>query len=81
MGWNPFKKSSYKAVTNVVNTVNNAVVKPTTNVINTVIRETPKAISVAGQQITDSAGKITSQGEQLARNTINSVSSIGVSAA
>ena len=85
MGWNPFKKSSYKAVTNVVNntvnTVNNAVVKPTTNVINTVIRETPKAISVAGQQITDGAGNLTSQAEQFARNSINSVHGIGVSAA
>ena len=81
MGWNPFKKSSYKAVTNVVNTVSNAVVKPTTNVINTVIKETPKAISVAGQQITDGAGKLTSQAEQLSRNAINSVNNIGVSAA
>ena len=89
MGWNPFKKSSWKAsmaaVTNVatsaVNTVSNAVVKPTTNVINTVIRETPKGINVAGQQITDGAGNLTSQAVQLSRNTINSVNNIGVSAA
>ena len=89
MGWNPFKKSSWKAsmaaVTNVatsaVNTVSNAVVKPTTNVINTVIRETPKGINVAGQQITDGAGNLTSQAVQLSRNTINNVNNIGVSAA
>ena len=85
MGWNPFKKSSWKAsmaaVTNTVNTVNNAVVKPTTNVINTVIKETPKAINVAGQQITDGAGNLTGQAEQFARNSINRVHGIGVSAA
>lgn len=89
MGWNPFKKSSWKAsiaaVTNVanntVNTVNNAVVKPTTNVINTVIRETPKGINFAGQQMTDGAGNLTGQAQQFARNTINSVHGIGVSAA
>jgi hypothetical protein len=85
MGWNPFKKSSYKAVTNTfnsaVNTVNNAVVAPTTNVINTVIRETPKGINVAGQQLTDAAGNITSQAEQFARNSINTVHGISISAA
>ena len=85
MGWNPFKKSSYKAVTNTfnsaVNTVNNAVVAPTTNVINTVIKETPKGISFAGQQMTDGAGKLTSQAEQFARNSINAVHGIGISAA
>ena len=85
MGWNPFKKKSWSGVTNVVNntvnTVNNAVVAPTTNVINTVIRETPKGINVAGQQITDGAGNLTSQAVQLSRNTINSVNNIGVSAA
>lgn len=89
MGWNPFKKSSWKAsmsavtnvVNNTVNTVSNAVVKPTSNVINTVIRETPKGINVAGQQITDGAGNLTSQAVQLSRNTINSVNNIGVSAA
>ena len=85
MGWNPFKKSSWKAsmasVTNVVNTVSNAVVKPTTNVINTVIRETPKGINVAGQQITDAAGNLTGQADQFARNSINAVHGISISAA
>jgi hypothetical protein len=57
------------------------VVAPATNVINTVIKETPKAISVAGQQITDGAGNITGQAVQLSRNTINNVTNIGVSAA
>ena len=82
MGWNPFKKSSWQQVGNAIN---NTVVQPVANtgntVINTVIRETPKAINVAGQQITDGAGKITSQGEQFARNSINAVQGISVSAA
>ena len=82
MGWNPFKKKSWQQVGNAINnTVVQPVVQPTTNVINTVIRETPKAINVAGQQITDGAGKLTSQAEQLSRNAINSVNNIGVSAA
>lgn len=81
MGWNPFKKKSWSGVTNVVNNAVNTVAKPTTNVINTVIRETPKAINVAGQQITDSAGNITSQAEQFARNSINTVHGISISAA
>lgn len=85
MGWNPFKKKSWSGVTNVVNnavnTVNNAVVAPTTNVINTVIKETPKGINFAGQQMTDGAGKLTSQAEQFARNSINTVHGISISAA
>ncbi len=81
MGWNPFKKKSWKAVTNVVNTVTNTVSNTGNNVINTVIKETPKAINVAGQQITDGAGNLTGQAEQFARNSINSVHGLGVSAA
>jgi hypothetical protein len=56
-------------------------VAPATNVINTVIKETPKAINVAGQQITDGAGKLTSQADQFARNSINAVHGISISAA
>ena len=70
-------KSVSQAVTSTVNTVSNT----GSNVINTVIKETPKAINVAGQQLTDAAGNITSQAEQFARNSINSVHGIGVSAA
>ncbi len=81
MGWNPFKKKSWKAVTNVVNTVTNTVSNTGNNVINTVIKETPKAINVAGQQITDGAGNLTGQAEQFARNSINSVHGIAISAA
>lgn len=77
MGWNPFKKVK---IPNPVKAIQQAVA-PATNVINTVIKETPKAINVAGQQITDGAGKLTSQAEQLSRNAINSVNNIGVSAA
>jgi hypothetical protein len=81
MGWNPFKKKSWKAVTNVVNNAVNTVSNTGSNVINTVIKETPKAINVAGQQITDGAGNLTGQAEQFARNSINSVHGIGISAA
>lgn len=85
MGWNPFKKSSWKAVTNTVNSAVNTVVNTVTpaanNVINTVIKEVPKGINVAGQQITDAAGNLTSQAEQLSRNAINTVHGISVSAA
>jgi hypothetical protein len=56
-------------------------VAPATNVINTVIKETPKAISVAGQQITDGAGNLTGQADQFARNSINAVHGISISAA
>jgi len=57
------------------------VVAPATNVINTVIKETPKAINVAGQQITDGAGNLTSQADQFARNSINAVHGISISTA
>lgn len=66
-----------QAVAPVINTVANT----GNNVINTVIKETPKGINFAGQQITDGAGMITSQGEQFARNSINAVHGIGISAA
>ena len=56
-------------------------VAPATNVINTVIKETPKGISFAGQQMTDGAGKLTGQAEQFARNSINTVHGIAISAA
>ena len=81
MGWNPFKKSSWKASWTAVTNVVQPVVKPTNNVINTVIKETPKAINVAGQQITDGAGNLTGQAEQFARNSINKVHTFSNSAA
>jgi hypothetical protein len=81
MGWNPFKKSSWKASWTAVTNVVQPVVKSTTNVINTVIKETPKGINFAGQQMTDGAGNLTGQAQQFARNSINSVHGIGVSAA
>jgi len=77
MGWNPFKKVK---IPNPIKVIQQAVA-PATNVINTVIKETPKAINVAGQQITDGAGNLTGQADQFARNAINSVHGIGVSAA
>jgi len=73
-------KSAGNTVTNTVTSTVNTVSNTGSNVINTVIKETPKAINVAGQQITDGAGKLTSQAEQLARNSINTVHGIGVSA-
>jgi len=74
-------KSAGNTVTNTVTNTVNTVSNTGSNVINTVIKETPKAINVAGQQITDGAGNLTSQAEQFARNSINSVHGIGVSAA
>ena len=81
MGWNPFKKSSWKASWSAVTNVVQPVVKSTNNVINTVIKETPKAINVAGQQITDGAGNLTGQAEQFARNSIDRVHTFSNSAA
>ena len=77
MGWNPFKKSSYKAVTKVATSTVNTV----TNTANTVVNQTTKVVNVAGQQIVDASGNITDQGRQFAASTINNVNGIGVSAA
>ena len=74
-------KSAGNTVTNTVTNTVNTVSNTGSNVINTVIRETPKGINVAGQQITDGAGKLTSQAEQFARNSINTVHGISISAA
>jgi hypothetical protein len=70
-------KSAGNTVTNTVTNTVNTVSNTGSNVINTVIRETPKAINVAGQQITDGAGKLTSQAEQFSRNTIDRVHHMG----
>ena len=81
MGWNPFRKSSWKASWTAVTNVVQPVVKSTNNVINTVIKETPKGINFAGQQMTDGAGNLTGQAEQFARNSINRVHTFSNSAA
>ena len=89
MGWNPFKKSSYKAVTDLgnkaVNTVNNTVVQPAVNTVvntaNTVATQTTKVVNVAGKTIVDTAGNVTSDGINLANNTVNTVKNTVVSTA
>lgn len=89
MGWDPFKKSSYKAVTKVansaVNTVNQAVVQPAvnavTNTANTVATQTTKAVNVAGKAIVDTSGNLTAEATTLANNTVNSVKCTAVSTA
>ena len=73
-------KIKMPSIPNPIKVIQQAVA-PATNVINTVIKETPKAISVAGQQITDGAGNLTGQAEQFARNSINTVHGISISAA
>lgn len=72
MGFNPFKKSSWKKVGK---DVNKAVVQPATQAVtqaaNTVAKETTKAVNVAGKTIVDTGGKLTKDAENLAKDTVN----------
>ncbi len=74
MGFNPFKKSSWKKVGN---DINKAVVKPVekavTPVVNTVAKETTKAVNVAGKTIVDTGGKLTKDAENLAKDTVGKI--------
>lgn len=82
MGFNPFKKSSWKKVGN---DINKAVVKPVqqavTPVVNTVAKETTKAVNVAGKTIVDTGGKLTKDAENLAKDTVNLIQKEAVSSA
>lgn len=93
MGFNPFKKSSWKKVGNDINkavvqpatkavtdTVN-TVVQQTTQLVNVATNETNKAIVVAGKTIVDTAGKVTSDGEQFAKQTVDNIQKTTISAA
>jgi hypothetical protein len=79
---NPFKKSTWKKIGN---DINKAVVQPVqqavTPVVNTVVKETTKAVNVAGKTIVDTAGKVTAEGEKLAKDTANKIAKETVSAA
>ena len=62
MGWNPFKKSSWKKLGNDINkTVVKPVAKAVTSTANLVAKETTKAVNVAGKTIVDETGKITKE--------------------
>jgi hypothetical protein len=80
MGFNPFKKSSWKKVGN---DINKAVVQPVqqavTPVVNTVVKETTKAVNVAGKTIVDTSGKLTKDAENLAKDTVNNIQKTVVS--
>ena len=82
MGFNPFKKSSWKKVGN---DINKTVIQPATNAVtqaaNTVVKETTKAVNVAGKTIVDTAGKVTAEGEKFAKDTANTIAKETVSAA
>lgn len=82
MGFNPFKKSSWKKVGN---DINKAVVQPVqqaiTPVVNTVVKETTKAVNVAGKTIVDTSGKLTNDAENLAKDTVNTIQKTVVSEA
>lgn len=82
MGFNPFKKSSWKKVGN---DINKAVVKPVEKavapVVNTVVKETTKAVNVAGKTIVDTSGKLTKDAENLAKDTVGTIQKTVVSEA
>ena len=82
MGFNPFKKSSWKKVGK---DINKAVVQPVqqavTSTANVVAKETTKAVNVAGKTIVDTAGNITKDAENLAKDTANKIAKETVSTA
>lgn len=82
MGFNPFKKSSWKKVGK---DINKAVVQPATQAVtqaaNTVAKETTKAVNVAGKTIVDTSGKLTKDAENLAKDTVNNIQKTVVSEA
>lgn len=74
MGFNPFKKSSWKKVGN---DINRAVVQPVQQavapVVNTAVKETARAVTVAGRTIVDTGGQLTKDAENLARDTVSTI--------
>jgi hypothetical protein len=82
MGWNPFKKSSWKKVGKDINkAVVQPVAKAVTPIANLVAKETTKAVNVAGKTIVDTTGKVTAEGEKLAKDTANTIAKETASAA
>lgn len=78
---NPFKKSTWKKVGNDINKATNTVAKTATQVTNTVVKESSKAVNVAGRTIVDTTGKITAEGEKFAKDTANNIAKTAVSTA
>lgn len=74
---NPFKKSTWKKVAKDVSKATNTVV----NTVNTAVKETSKAVNVAGRTIVDTAGKVTADGEKFAKDTANNIAKTAVSTA
>jgi hypothetical protein len=70
---NPIKAIEKAVVTPVVNAV--------TNTANTVAKETTKVVNVAGKQIVDTAGNLTSDATNLANSTVNTIKNTAVSTA
>jgi hypothetical protein len=85
MGFNPFKKKSWKKAADTVaapvQQATTTVVDTTTKAVNTVATTTTKTVNVAGKTIVDTTGKVTAQGEQFAKDTANSIAKETVSAA
>jgi hypothetical protein len=82
MGFNPFKKSSWKKVGKDINkAVVQPVAKAVTPIANLVAKETTKAVNVAGKTIVDTTGKVTAEGEKLAKDTANTIAKETASAA
>jgi hypothetical protein len=82
MGFNPFKKSSWKKVGKDINkAVVQPVAKAVTPIANLVAKETTKAVNVAGKTIVDTTGKVTAEGEKLAKDTANTIAKETTSAA
>ena len=70
---NPIKAIEKAVVAPVVNAV--------TNTANTVAKETTKVVNVAGKQIVDTAGNLTSDATNLANSTVNTIKNTAVSTA
>jgi hypothetical protein len=82
MGFNPFKKSSWKKVGKDINkAVVQPVAKAVTPIANLVAKETTKAVNIAGKTIVDTSGKVTAEGEKLAKDTANTIAKETTSAA
>jgi hypothetical protein len=72
-------------IPNPIKAIEQAVVAPVVNVVttttNTVVKETTKVVNVAGKTIVDTTGTVTAQGEQFAKDTVNTVKNTAVSTA
>jgi hypothetical protein len=72
-------------IPNPIKAIEKAVVAPVTNAVNntvnTVVKETTKVVNVAGKQIVDTAGNLTSDATNLANSTVNTIKNTAVSTA